>query len=312
MQEKPIKEKLLNSLKHTIRISCICFIFISAIKHPWVFVLQYVSNKTLPAWVMVNNTLERLMNLTDVYPSAAFPPPVAYLKGGKISLHTLSVEVSLIHSGNVNLDCESIKISWLWEHQDILTVRTPRYLDCENTKISWLWEHQDILTVRTSRYLACENTKISCLWEHQDILTERTPRYLVCENTKISWLWEHQDILTVRTPRYLDCENTKIWEELIRHIATVMFLSFRTVRSGQTVQTQIRLLLGAVWSGSTPFAIPSSSFGCITLKKRHLVHFLGWLHVLKGLLTACRYGSFPFGTAHIWASSHLWLGKIGL
>ena len=35
---------------------------------------------------------------------------------------------------------------------------------------------------------------------------------------------------------------------------TVMILSFRTDRSGQTVQTQIRLLLGAVWSGSALFA----------------------------------------------------------
>ena len=66
---------------------------------------------------------------------------------------------------------------------------------------------------------------------------------------------------------------------------TVMFLSFRTDRSGQTVQTQIRLLLeeqsdqglhclpdpdqtaprGAVWSGSALFAIPSALFGLITL-----------------------------------------------
>ena len=41
---------------------------------------------------------------------------------------------------------------------------------------------------------------------------------------------------------------------------TIIFLSFGTDRSGQTVQTQIR---GA---GSTLFAIPSPSFGCITLK----------------------------------------------
>ena len=56
-----------------------------------------------------------------------------------------------------------------------------------------------------------------------------------------------------------------------------MILSFRTDRPGQTVQTQIRLLLedsadpdqtaprGAVWSGSTLFAIPSASFGLIIL-----------------------------------------------
>ena len=66
---------------------------------------------------------------------------------------------------------------------------------------------------------------------------------------------------------------------------TVMILSFWTDMPGQTVQTQIRLLLeeeqsdqsdqsadpdqtaprGAVWSGSTMFAIPSASFGHITL-----------------------------------------------
>ena len=39
---------------------------------------------SLPAWVKANNTFEKLMNLlTDVYSSASFPPPVAYLKGGK-------------------------------------------------------------------------------------------------------------------------------------------------------------------------------------------------------------------------------------
>ena len=47
---------------------------------------------------------------------------------------------------------------------------------------------------------------------------------------------------------------------------TIMILSLRTHRPGQTVQTQIRLLLeeqidGEVWSGSTLFAIPSASFG---------------------------------------------------
>ena len=56
---------------------------------------------------------------------------------------------------------------------------------------------------------------------------------------------------------------------------TVMFLSFRTDRPGQTVQTQIRLLQ-AVWSGSTRFAISSASFGCISLRKSRLVQLLGW------------------------------------
>ena len=34
---------------------------------------------------------------------------------------------------------------------------------------------------------------------------------------------------------------------------------------------------GAVWSGSTLFAIPSASFGWISLRKCHLVQLLGWI-----------------------------------
>ena len=55
-----------------------------------------------------------------------------------------------------------------------------------------------------------------------------------------------------------------------------MILSFWTDMPGQTVQTRIRLLAnsvdpdqtapwGAVWSGSTLFAIQFASFGLITL-----------------------------------------------
>ena len=57
-----------------------------------------------------------------------------------------------------------------------------------------------------------------------------------------------------------------------------MILSFRTDRSEQTVQTQIRLSpRGAVWSGSTLFAILSASFGLITLWQSHVVQILEWL-----------------------------------
>ena len=42
------------------------------------------------------------------------------------------------------------------------------------------------------------------------------------------------------------------------NVNTVMILSFRTDMAGQTMQTQIR--------GSTLFAIPSASFGLITLR----------------------------------------------
>ena len=40
--------------------------------------------------------------------------------------------------------------------------------------------------------------------------------------------------------------------------------------------------LGAVWSGSTLFAIPSASFGCIIPRKSHLVKLLGWLQQIFG------------------------------
>ena len=36
-----------------------------------------------------------------------------------------------------------------------------------------------------------------------------------------------------------------------------------------------QMLLGAVWSGSTPFAILSASFGLITLWQSHIVQILG-------------------------------------
>ena len=39
---------------------------------------------------------------------------------------------------------------------------------------------------------------------------------------------------------------------------------------------------GSVWSGSTLFAIPSASFGCITLRKGHLAQLLGWLQQIFG------------------------------
>ena len=52
-------------------------------------------------------------------------------------------------------------------------------------------------------------------------------------------------------------EQGEIWKLRMTSAFIVMFQSFRTDRSGQTVQTQIRR---AVWSRSTLFAIPSASF----------------------------------------------------
>ena len=39
----------------------------------------------------------------------------------------------------------------------------------------------------------------------------------------------------------------------------------------------------AVWSGSTLFASPSASFGCIILRRSHLVQLLGWLGKFSGV-----------------------------
>ena len=57
---------------------------------------------------------------------------------------------------------------------------------------------------------------------------------------------------------------------------TVMFLSFQTDRSGQTVQTQIRLLLeeqSDLGLHCLPFLL--HLFGQITLRNSHLVQLLG-------------------------------------
>ena len=39
---------------------------------------------------------------------------------------------------------------------------------------------------------------------------------------------------------------------------------------------------GVVWSESTLFAIPSASFGCITLRKSHVVQILGHYSIFLG------------------------------
>ena len=67
------------------------------------------------------------------------------------------------------------------------------------------------------------------------------------------------------TPAYLSSENDcHLVPYSVKYRKNLK--SFRAGRSEQTVPTQIRLLLkGAVWSGSTLFAIPSASFWGITV-----------------------------------------------
>ena len=56
----------------------------------------------------------------------------------------------------------------------------------------------------------------------------------------------------------------------------VMILSFQTVRPGKNrVEPDQTAARGAVSSGSTLFAIPSASFGFITLWKIHISQILG-------------------------------------
>ena len=97
------------------------------------------------------------------------------------------------------------------------------------------------------------------MWHSSGLSAILFPNYIVesyspCNEMANSWMYSsigsHKPILEYR----------------------VMFLSFQTDRSRQTVQTQIR---GAVWSGSTLFAIPSASFGCITQRQAILFNFQG-------------------------------------
>ena len=77
---------------------------------------------------------------------------------------------------------------------------------------------------------------------------------------------------------------------------TVMILSFRTDRSRQTVQTQIRLLLGAVWSGSSLFAIPFASFGQNILWFGLFVWILGSLQ--QSFLVCENLGTLRYSNEH--------------
>ena len=80
---------------------------------------------------------------------------------------------------------------------------------------------------------------------------------------------------------------------------TVQILCFGTDRSQKTVQTKISASEEAVWSGSTLFAIPSASFGCINAMLHQTFLFLGqlWqlfevsqiLEFLRYLKVICRF-----------------------
>ena len=115
----------------------------------------------------------------------------------------------------------------------------------------------------------------------------------------LSLRWAHSHFVG----SVMRCGSDTFSSELFRTACvtahTVMFLSFldRQVwaNSADPDQTAPRgavwsgstlfAIRGAVWSGSTLFATPSASFGCITLRKSHLVQLFGWLQQILGVRT---------------------------
>ena len=67
-------------------------------------------------------------------------------------------------------------------------------------------------------------------------------------------------------------------QNILVYLHTVMTLSFWTDRSGQTVQTDQTAPRGAVWSGSSLFAIPFAPFWQNNLRFGLFVWILGSLH----------------------------------
>ena len=59
-----------------------------------------------------------------------------------------------------------------------------------------------------------------------------------------------------------------------------------------------------IWSGSTLSAIPSASFGCIMLRKIHLVQLLGWLQQIFG---CPKLRIFTVGLFHILRTFCSWI-----
>ena len=106
-----------------------------------------------------------------------------------------------------------------------------------------------------------------------------------------AWKWLHINVDAMWWHR-IDVDTTSFWHQmptgpggltlhnLIRMyllLDTVQILCIGTDRSQQTVQTKITASEEAVWSGSTLFAIPSASFGCINAMLRQTFLFLGQL-----------------------------------
>ena len=87
-------------------------------------------------------------------------------------------------------------------------------------------------------------------------------------------IWPVKFYHTIMCPKGGD-RMTNVKDTYYRNVP----IFFGQTGRGQTVQTHIRLLL---WSGSTLFGISSAPFGCITLRKSHLVQLLGWLQQIFG------------------------------
>ena len=91
------------------------------------------------------------------------------------------------------------------------------------------------------------------------------------------WIWTHRTTsgrYMVQRGTLLRLPQTKVAERLV-YCSDRKFLDrYAWVNSADPDQTSPR---GAVWSGSTLFTIPSSSFGLINLWQSHIVQILEWL-----------------------------------
>ena len=126
--------------------------------------------------------------------------------------------------------------------------------------MAWLTLSLQCDTFLARMYASCKKTHLKCLsTDEQSVLS------LFCRSTNV------QQVLALKQP----CVQPIFDLWYLSKYHNVPKFSDRQVWATSADPDQTAR--GAVWSGSTLFAIPSASFGCITLRKSHLIQLLGWL-----------------------------------
>ena len=126
----------------------------------------------------------------------------------------------------------------------------------------------------------CPVSSDQTTWMHSLILCAHNPfcRFLLCPS---SVLTNKFTSFIKSWPIFVE----ELWLRADNHTVTVMFLSFRTDRSGQTVQTQIRLLIRVYtvcnslcifWMHYSKVKPPCSTYRVITANFR-VSEYLGFL-----------------------------------